>query len=70
MCIDFDTTIVKKGFSLALVDLGDALAFYGTGINAKAEKLERAVAAKDIFPTLAYIADFPLTGECTGAILY
>ncbi|GFH63452.1 MAG: hypothetical protein ZNDK_1223 [Candidatus Desulfovibrio kirbyi] len=90
---------VKKGFSLALVDLGDAgtaaldsalnaiieasdrrtviavavgnaLAFYGTGINAKAGKLERAAAAKDIFPTLAYIADFPLTGECTGAILY
>ncbi len=46
------------------------LALYGTGINAKAGTIDRAVQARDIVPTLAYIADFPITSTCTGAILY
>ncbi|MDR0338950.1 MAG: hypothetical protein LBH65_01590 [Desulfovibrio sp.] len=48
----------------------NGLALYGAGINGKAGKLERPASAKDIVPTLAYIADFAITGDCTGAILY
>ena len=48
----------------------NALALYGAGVNGKAGELERAATAADILPTLAYIADFPITGDCTGAILY
>ncbi len=48
----------------------NGLALYGTGVNAKAGGVSRAAAARDIVPTLAYIADFPITTECTGAILY
>lgn len=48
----------------------DALALYGTGINAKAGKVARPAKAEDVIPTLAYIADFPITDACTGAILY
>lgn len=48
----------------------DVLALYGTGINAKAGTIDRAAQARDIVPTLAYIAEFPITGDCTGAILY
>lgn len=52
------------------VAAGNGLALYGTGINAKAGKLLRPAAARDVIPTLAYIADFPITADCTGAILY
>jgi len=48
----------------------NGLALHGTGINAKAGSVVRAACAKDIVPTLAYIADFPITDACTGAILY
>lgn len=54
---------------IAVVAKG-ALALYGSGINAKAGRIERAAKAQDIVPTLAYIADFPITDACTGAILY
>lgn len=47
-----------------------ALALHGSGINNKAGSLQRAASAKDIVPTLAYITDFPITTECSGAILY
>ncbi len=46
------------------------LALYGTGINGKAGSIDRSANARDIVPTLAYIADFPITNTCTGAILY
>lgn len=48
----------------------NGLALHGTGINAKAGSVARAACVKDIVPTLAYIADFPITDACTGAILY
>ena len=48
----------------------NGLALHGTGINAKAGSVVRAACAKDIVPTLAYIADFPITDACTGGILY
>lgn len=47
-----------------------ALALYGNGINAKAGTIDRVAKAADVIPTLAYIADFPITDSCTGAILY
>lgn len=47
-----------------------ALVLYGAGINGKAGSVARPATAKDVLPTLAYIADFPLTDACTGAILY
>jgi hypothetical protein len=48
----------------------DSLALYGVGIQAKGGLLTRTAKAEDVIPTLAYIADFPITGACTGAILY
>lgn len=48
----------------------NALALYGTGINGKVGTVKRQAFAKDIVPTLAYIADFAISGTCTGAILY
>ena len=47
-----------------------AAVLYGMGIDAKVGEVARAANARDILPTLAYIADFPITAECTGAILY
>ena len=60
---------VDRKTVIAVVGKG-MLALYGSGINAKAGSLERAATAQDIVPTLAYIADFALTEDCTGAILY
>ncbi len=54
---------------LAVIAKG-AAALYGLGVNAKAGALDRAAGAGDILPTLAFIADIPITGSCTGAILY
>lgn len=48
----------------------DAVGFMGMGIDAKAGVVERAAVAKDIVPTIAFIADLPITSACTGAILY
>ncbi len=48
----------------------DKAIFYGLGINGKAGAVARQAKAADILPTLAYIADFPLTESCTGAIIY
>ena len=56
--------------SVVAVAAGDSLAFYGTGVNSKAGALSRACHARDIIPTLAYIADFPIAAGCVGAILY
>ncbi len=47
-----------------------AAVFYGMGVDGKAGEVARAANARDIVPTLAYIADFPISAECTGAILY
>ncbi len=55
--------------TLAVVAKG-AVVFYGLGVDAKAGEVARAAQARDIVPTLAYIADFPITTECTGAVLY
>ena len=54
---------------IAVVSKG-ALALYGMGINVKAGSVARAAQAQDILPTLAFIADLPLTESCTGAVLY
>ena len=54
---------------MAVVAKG-ALALYGNSIDAKAGTLSRKANAADVIPTLSYIADFALTKECTGAILY
>jgi hypothetical protein len=56
--------------TVVAVSARNGLAFYGTGINSKAGSLQRSCHARDILPTLAYIADFPITNACTGAILY
>ena len=48
----------------------DAVGFIGLGINAKAGVIERAALAEDVVPTLAYIADIPITADCIGAIVY
>lgn len=48
----------------------NALALYGNGINNKVGTVERAAAAKDVLPTLASVGEFPLTDQCTGAVLY
>ncbi len=47
-----------------------AMALYGAGIDAKVGKVERACKAEDILPTLAAVGEFPLTGQCTGAVIY
>jgi hypothetical protein len=48
----------------------NALAFHGAGINAKAGTVDRPAAARDVLPTLAAVGEFPLTDQCTGAVLY
>ena len=53
-------TVVAKG----------AVAFFGMGINGKAGTVSRAAKAGDVLPTLAFVADLPLTETCTGAIIY
>jgi hypothetical protein len=56
--------------TVVAVAAGDGLALYGSGINSKAGSIDRKCHARDIIPTLAYIADFPIVSSCTGAILY
>lgn len=56
--------------TIIAVSGSNALALYGQGVNAKAGTVERAVFARDILPTLAAIGEFPLTDQCTGAVLY
>ena len=71
--LDAALAVVLEGSdrkTVIAVAAGNALAFYGLGIDAKAGSLDRAASAKDIVPTLAHIADVPLTGRCTGAVLY
>jgi hypothetical protein len=45
-------------------------AFQGLAINGKAGSVDRAVNAQDIAVTIATIADLPICGCCTGAIIY
>ncbi len=47
-----------------------ALALYGAGVDPKVGKVERAAFAKDVLATLATVGEFPLTTQCTGAVLY
>lgn len=47
----------------------NGLALYGLGID-KAGLIDRVAVAKDVLPTLAAVAEFPLTRESTGAVLY
>lgn len=68
---DMDTmleAIDRRTVVVAVTDKG--IAFYGFGINAKVGKIERAINAQDIFATLAYVADLPVSTDCTGGILY
>jgi len=46
-----------------------AVYFHGLGVK-KGAQLEREVSAKDIVTTLCHVADLPIPGDTTGAIVY
>jgi hypothetical protein len=47
-----------------------ALAFYGHGVEKKAGKIERQAKHLDVLPTLSVVAEFFLTKNIKGSILY
>ncbi|WP_320171884.1 hypothetical protein [Maridesulfovibrio sp.] len=56
--------------TLIVLASNDGLYFAGLGINKKAGKAERSVAAQDVVATLCYVADQSVPADCTGAVLY
>lgn len=60
-CIDRQST-------LAIV-ANNTLLLYGYGIG-KIQEISRKVFSKDIIPTLAYIVNFPVSADATGAVIY
>lgn len=77
---DADTTALNQAFEtifdavdrktiIAVAGKG-SLALYGNSVDGKAGNIARKANATDIVPTLAYVADFPITKDCIGGILY
>ncbi len=56
--------------TLVVFVAGEAVHFYGQGVNSKAGNIEREAFARDIVPTVAYLADTTVPADCTGAVLY
>lgn len=56
--------------TLVVVVSDKGVAFWGHGVNSKAGAVARSVNAQDIYVTVAYITDLPVTAECTGGVLY
>ncbi|EMG37320.1 hypothetical protein PCS_01831 [Desulfocurvibacter africanus PCS] len=56
--------------TLVVFAASDGVHFFGQGINPKAGKVEREAFARDIVPTIAYVADTTVPADCTGAVLY
>jgi hypothetical protein len=56
--------------TLVVLAADNLLAFYGLGIDSKIGWIQRPATAKDVTPTLAYIADLAVPEDCTGAVIY
>ncbi|WP_320174028.1 hypothetical protein [Maridesulfovibrio sp.] len=56
--------------TLIVISCNEGLYFAGLGINKKAGKVERSANAADVIATICYIADLPVTADCTGGVLY
>jgi len=56
--------------TLLVLAAANGLFLHGLGVNAKAGAVSRAVSAKDVLPTIAYVADLPVPADCTGAVIY
>ncbi len=56
--------------TLLVLAAGNLLAFYGLGIDARKKTIQRAATARDVVPTIAYIADLTVPDDCTGAVIY
>jgi len=56
--------------TLVVLAADNLLAFYGLGVDPKKGRIERPAAARDVVPTVCYIADLPVPEDCTGAVIY
>lgn len=55
--------------TLVVLASAENLYFYGLGIKRSAA-VERKALAKDVVPTICYVADLPVPATATGAVLY
>lgn len=60
--------IDRRTIIVAITD--SATVFYGFGVNAKIGKIDRSINAQDIYATIAYVTDLPVSTDCTGGIIY
>ncbi|WP_320006559.1 hypothetical protein [Maridesulfovibrio sp.] len=56
--------------TLIVIASNNGLYFAGLGVNKKAGTVDRSANAADIIATICYVADLPVTADCTGGVLY
>ncbi|GAU07795.1 hypothetical protein [Desulfoplanes formicivorans] len=56
--------------TLIVLATASGLFMGGLGMNKKAGTIQRNVVAADVIATICYVADLPIPGDCTGAVLY